>query len=546
MKPEPGLHPRVLPRGTSSHAECAVYDALKASLPEGWFAWHSLRIMSDTGIFGEGDFVVADPKRGMLVLEVKGGSIQQNDGRWFQNGHPMRQEPRIQALNFLDKLRIRLDRERCKPPAQGVATCFPDTPFDQPPQQDDLRYTTIGPQDLPHLRDALPHLLDRCLSRNNRAAGKWIETLHELWGESWPLTLQLGRRARLDESERLQLDEVQIRLLDSIERIPNALIEGGAGTGKTLLAREAASRFAAKGQRVLLLCFTSALAEWLRSTVTTPNVQISSLGKLAIDIANISGIELGELKNKEDWDALLLSVAVDGSPAVSQKWDVVVLDESQDLSAVDWDFVKELSRGKRFWVFHDPAQRFWTDRSLPAEISSFTPIVLQKSYRCSPAVLALADAYRNLVVSESAHELINNAMRDQTVNYVQCPSVSSVGAKINNEVLKLLSAGFAPGDIAIVSVRGQQGAKSLGENGFGTYRVAKADDPDAENAIVHDTFLRFKGLERPAVIVTDLDLVSDRLETRMYIAITRAMTSLRIVAPRDTLRNDLVFSALDV
>jgi hypothetical protein len=39
---------------------------------------------------------------------------------------------------------------------------------------------------------------------------------------------------------------------------------------------------------------------------------------------------------------------------------------------------------------------------------------------------------------------------------------------------------------------------------IGAYRIVKADDLAAEHEIVDDTFLRFKGLERPAVIVTDL------------------------------------------
>jgi len=52
-----------------------------------------------------------------------------------------------------------------------------------------------------------------------------------------------------------------------VERNSNLLVEGGAGTGKTLTAREAACRFATKGEHVLLLCFTNALAEWLRRTI---------------------------------------------------------------------------------------------------------------------------------------------------------------------------------------------------------------------------------------------------------------------------------------
>jgi hypothetical protein len=68
-----GLHPSTAPRPTDSHAESAVWHALRTHLPDGWHAWHSLRVRTKDGWTGEGDFVLAEPRRGMLVIEVKGG-----------------------------------------------------------------------------------------------------------------------------------------------------------------------------------------------------------------------------------------------------------------------------------------------------------------------------------------------------------------------------------------------------------------------------------------------------------------------------------------
>jgi hypothetical protein len=47
--------------------------------------------------------------------------------------------------------------------------------------------------------------------------------------------------------------------------------------------------------------------------------------------------------------------------------------------------------------------------------------------------------------------------------------------------------------------------------------------------------LRFKGLERPAIIVTDLRLVTDRADVRMHIALTRALDVVRLVAAKEDL-----------
>ncbi|MFW5920868.1 MAG: NERD domain-containing protein, partial [Polyangiales bacterium] len=134
-----GLWPREAPRTTASAGEVRVWEALGEHLPDGWAAWHSMRIRDARGIDGEGDFVIAAPGRGMLVLEVKGGRVEVRDGRWLQNGHAMKRAPREQALGYAHKLVDRLRAQGCSAPAFGVATCFPDARFDRDPGQDDVR-----------------------------------------------------------------------------------------------------------------------------------------------------------------------------------------------------------------------------------------------------------------------------------------------------------------------------------------------------------------------------------------------------------------------
>ena len=78
----PGLWPREFPRLTESEAEKKVYKALQSNLPEGWYAWHSLKLRTRTkGQFAEADFIIGDPCRpALLIVEVKGGKIELLDG----------------------------------------------------------------------------------------------------------------------------------------------------------------------------------------------------------------------------------------------------------------------------------------------------------------------------------------------------------------------------------------------------------------------------------------------------------------------------------
>ena len=141
--------------------------------------------MENSGIFGEGDFVIAAPEKGLLALEVKGGYIEQRDGRWFQNGAPMKADPRTQGNEFVRKLVHRLEMKGCSPPAYGVATCFPDVPFEAPPDEGDLNHTTVGKQDLTWIGERLKTLIKHALPAARRPKGRWIEQLHKIWGETW-------------------------------------------------------------------------------------------------------------------------------------------------------------------------------------------------------------------------------------------------------------------------------------------------------------------------------------------------------------------------
>jgi hypothetical protein len=262
------------------------------------------------------------------------------------------------------------------------------------------------------------------------------------------------------------------------------------------------------------------------------------LPQTAMELLASIGGAAQQPQDKPGWDRLVLEVAVDVLPKIPRDWDTVILDEAQDLSDVDWEFLFELARDKRLWIFHDPLQHFWTERQLPARLNGFFHIQLPQSHRCARGIMALADCYHDPAGLESSRPVIEEALATATVSIVRCPSDTAVPDRIANEIGKLLSAGFRHSDIAIVSVRGQMRARTFGLPRIGAYRLVKADDPAADKEIVDDTSLRFKGLERPAVIITDLNLIHERRAVRMYIAITRALSALRIVATPEAISAD--------
>jgi hypothetical protein len=179
---------------SSPESERKVYDALVGALPPGWTGWHSLRLRNAAGEFAEADFVIADPARGILVLEVKGGIVRKQDGVWFQNERPMKMPPFDQAHRFVRILLGKYMERELVPPIIGLAAVFPDTEFEGQPTQGDLEGFVLGARELPYMEKLLPGLLERSLpvGMRRRPSPEWPAFLHALWCESWPAAMNLS------------------------------------------------------------------------------------------------------------------------------------------------------------------------------------------------------------------------------------------------------------------------------------------------------------------------------------------------------------------
>jgi hypothetical protein len=518
------VHPADAPRPTDSAGEIAVWKALKAHLPNGWIAWHSLRIRDKKAYLGEGDFVLAHPQRGMLVLEVKGGQLELQGGHWYSSGNRLSKAPLTQALDFQTKLLRRLADANCRPPAWGAAVAFPETEFDRPPPQDDLRDVVLGKSQLTWLDRIFEKVVERAIPQPDTAFGDWIGRLHAMWGETWIGTLSLGTRARQARERQLALDDAQLMILDSIEEHDRVLVQGGAGTGKTLLAVEAARREAAKGRRALLLCFTQPLRKWLATRLEGTGVEVQTVSGFAMQASEAVDGPWGtlDLTDSEVWRRYYARAA----DVAERRWDAIVIDEAQDFTFEAWYLVQALAEGKRLWAFHDPGQGYWPDRTPPNDLFG-PPFKLTRGKRSPPGVTELAVRYLGQPADDGA---IRQAVSNRTLKLVPCAEPSQVARCVGAEVTRLLGEGIPLADIGVVSLRGQTAADAVHHQPkLGEHSFVLADAEGMEETLVADSFLRWKGLERPVIIVADVDPATLRFPTRMHIALTRALSAARVV-----------------
>ncbi len=422
---------------------------------------------------------------------------------------------------------LALAKEGCQPPAWGAAVAFPDTDFDNQPAQDDVRGVALGGNHLPYLGEALPGIVERALPPPAPAVGDWMSALGKLWGEAWVPTLSLGSRVKAANAKILSLDNGQLMALDLLADQERALILGGAGTGKTLLAVHAALRQAAAGRSVLLLCSTQPLQHWLSSRLRGSGVQVATVSALAKSLVDgLPGSPAAEPSaGAVEWTTYF-ERACDVQPP---HWDTVVIDEAQDFPFEAWAFVQGLSEGRRLWAFLDPEQRYWPDREPPAELFG-PPFRLPAGHRSTPAIEAFAGQF---IGKPPDPAVLRRGLATGELQVLPHRDAASPVEHVVRAVDRLRGDGLALSDIGVVSLRGQGRADAVHHHRrLGPHEVFRADAPGMEEGLVADSFLRWKGLERAAIIVADVDPSLERFDTRMHIALTRALAAVRVVAAK--------------
>jgi hypothetical protein len=534
------VFPRQAPRSRVSRAEVAVWDALRRGLPNGWRAWHSLRLRAGSHWEGEGDFVIAAPDRGVLVLEVKGGVVELNDGRWTQNGRPLDRAPRQQALDFVNRLIGVLRTRGVETPAYGVACAFPDVDFsdDLGPRAGDLENLVLGPRQLEWIEQALPALLARAVPEHAPPrSGRWLAALHDLWGETWVAAVNLADEARDSDARTVALVDEQLEILAAADENPRAIVMGGAGTGKTLLARELCVRGAARGQRVLYLCFTDALGQtvdrsFAAARTSGSDVRAMPIRRFAGELLAAGGASIPADPNF--WETASLSAACDALPVVEARPDLVVVDEAQDLDQGDWDLVGELVGPRALWILGDERQAFWRRPAIPDALTlGAVRLKLKTQLRNPAAIAALAARYIDGSAGSRPSEP-GLSERPGTVRLIEAAAGAEID-RLGATIIELIRGGARPSDIAIITLAGKSASQLLLRDTLGSQPLVSADGTDAADHLVADTFLRFKGLDRPFVILIELAAGhASQYDRRMHIAITRATSRLLVIAtPQD-------------
>jgi len=338
--------------GYKSEGELEIFNKLKNDHEtKDWVVFHSLELpVHKSQICGEADFVIIIPSKGVLCVEVKGcGSLKREKGTWYYgaNTTPDPRGPFKQASEAMHSLRKRvLERD----PSLGnvlfwSVVIFPFLNFSdesvewhswQVIDRADLKSRPVS-----QLFCSIVHNARLFLSKH--PALNWFKTdNHFPTAEQSAKLCQILRpdfeiyespkckaEKRFDELKRYT-DE-QLEALDAMQYNDRVLFYGPAGTGKTLLAIEAARRAVNNGSKVLFLCFNKLLGKWLRDETQSLNAQLVT--------KTIHGyfLELAGCKYENTaqfWENDLPLKAMGKileSEIEFETYDVLIVDEAQDI-----------------------------------------------------------------------------------------------------------------------------------------------------------------------------------------------------------------------
>lgn len=538
-----------------SGAEQKMFDILQDLKLKNTYILHSLGLPKhQSKIYGEIDFVVVC-ERGVACLEIKGGRVECHDGKWFfidrygvERKKP--EGPFAQVTGNMFSLRAVLkERFKNNPHMKDIllasGVIFPDIEFKSASQE--IISEIIYDRRTDNITDYINGIFDYWQGRGHRLPSKLPpavikDIVNYLRGEfSFIPTLS----SQLDEVEShlVHLTSQQAQVMDALAANNHLLIEGNAGTGKTLLALDFALKKANQGNRVLYLAYNKNLANNLKGQLGNEqpdSLKIINLHALFGEHVNID-LELLKQDANKYFTEILPEKFYDYISGVSAEvlaelqYDVLVMDEGQDIIKPEYLFsldllVKAGLEHGQWAVFYDEKQNIYNPAYLDGMeiLQSYNSTRFKLFVNCRNTIQigTYGSKASGIEMSEFIRE---NGEEVQTISY---SSGTDFKERIQ-EILKSLKAEKVDlRDIVFLSPKRYSGSM-LSKVRIQVNELADDYDPNL-NLPKFSTIQGFKGLDAKIIILVDVEHIRDEYYSKfIYIAVTRARTLLYIVGSEE-------------
>lgn len=514
--------------------EGLMFEALSL-LSDEYYVFHSFaltRFKGNTIHQEETDFLIFHPAKGIICIEAKSGRVRYEQGQWlYSSGIPMKHggpfnqanRNKFELMDYIKDSRLSELVYKCK---FLHAVWFPTL-------------TDADAEKMP-----LPSEADRKLIITREALTdpeKYINRVFEI-------TLPSGVVTRLstNDTNRLikeilcpsfnvfpsvspEIDIKKIRfhrllreqssILDFLVEQQTAVINGAAGTGKTVIALEKAKRHAEHNEKVLFLCYNNKLKDYLTDVCIDENIDFFTIAGLACKLCNTLSPDYEKLT-----DCLETMYCNHSFP-----YKHIIVDEGQDFgidNKRETDILEtlkviitdnEVSRGT-FYVFYDRLQMVQAKKMSPIIDDADCRLTLYKNCRNTINI-----ATTSLIpIGQRTPEFYDGCVRGLPTKIHFTVDSEKMLVSLNNTIESLKTDTFS--DIVILTSKTEDNSIISDFVSDGKYQ-----------GCLFTTCRKFKGLEADAVIMIDVDQNTFEGENALlfYVGASRARLRLEIITALD-------------
>ena len=537
------IYPEFFPEERNNEfSEKKVFERLK-SISEKYDVFYSKRFITD-GVGKkpefEIDFIIGDPCKSIVCLEVKGGMINYDGAsdKWYQNSQPMNKRPDSQASSAAHSLAYNYKSLIADMPV-GWGLCFPDCSVtnknslpsaihkDQLIDQDQLHY----------IADSLPYLFDFIKQQNPSRNGvrKWqYEKFKSLLLRGIGFVQILSTRIKYDEQRFVELTNYQLGLFKRATSNKNIITKGPAGSGKTIVAKTLAKDFLADGKTVLFLCFNRTLANKIRYEFdrNQGGLEVKTFHSFARNIVEKFDPEWwseNSSNEEEFWNLEVPMKLEEYINHVEHKFDVLIIDEGQDFKEFWYEilFHQIKEEGQKF-ICLDAMQNIFDHYSTIPNSSNFFHYELPENCRNTQNIVKYLSMHsgseikyfeKTPIGSEVAIKSFN--CKSDKLKFLEDEISTLIGKEniIPEQILILLNSKKAESSISELDSINRLQLKSLDNKG----RFQR-------NTINFTTINTFKGLEVDIVFILDPHLIDEKNKPeKLYTEASRARHKLYVL-----------------
>ena len=545
--------PAAISPQVKSPAERKIYEWFKNDpMTKDWVVFHSLGIENhQTVVFGEIDFLVAASNQGVFALEVKGGRISRRDGVWIYTDkygveHEKVRGPFEQAAEGMysvrEELSKRSDAASLRNLLCGYGVMFPDIEYENEDidvsqeQIFDKRDKEFVGRYIKRLAEYNKEKLKQkkvfVVYPSDSDIDQIVSVLRRDFDKAVPLSTKIGYA----EETLITLTDEQYRCVDGLTYNKRCLINGAAGTGKTVLAIKNVKESVSQGKKVGFFCYNLLLEQELRRHFNDDEtLRPAYVGSLTSYVENlVKKHNLFDFSTITDFGTFyredLPILALDAIELEGILFDKIVIDEAQDLmnenylALIDALLAGGLKKGEWFFFGDFDLQTIYNRGISYAAVSemleekaNFAVFELTKNCRNTPNI----QKEMNKIAGVSYETLKKNSEMPE-VKYLQFETQEEEAELLEQEIKALLLHGIKKSDITILSpFKREKSAIQL----LKKYKIANVGTEEDE--ITYSTIQGFKGLENAIVILTDIQTYNR--PDLMYVAMSRARSMLIIL-----------------